>query len=128
MCIERHEYEAMRDEVRRLREQHRLLNENLDSVNQTNQAMSNRLLKLQAENERLRNQVVPEGWQDISTAPKPSGQVILAAINQFGRYEVANGHWYATYNKWVYDCHFPPKAQPTHWMPLPQPPTEKERG
>lgn len=54
-------------------------------------------------------------WRPIDSAPKPSGQILLVADGK-----VYNGHWYSTYNKWVYDCHFSTDKQPTHWMPLPE--------
>lgn len=64
------------------------------------------------------------GWQPIETAPK-LGQLLLAAKNRLGGYEVANGHWYKLDAKWVYDCHFGPTSQPEYWMPLPAPPVKK---
>lgn len=79
----------------------------------------------QIETKYIRADLVPQ-WHPIETAPKPSGQVILATPRNLGGYDVVNGHWFRTENKWVYDCHFAPDRQPTHWMPLPQPPQEKE--
>lgn len=75
------------------------------------------------------NKAVPDGWQDISTAPKDGTEVILSkwsgsyatpetsfcwAINGYFK----DGYWYSK------DPIIGKLAEPTHWMPLPQPPKE----
>ena len=62
-------------------------------------------------------------WQPIETAPK-DGEVILIftpgtypqVTAAFYRAECELQHWQATGHRW----HFP--EDPTHWMPLPEPP------
>ncbi len=70
----------------------------------------------------------PSQWRDISSCPKPSGRVLLAAKTPFG-YAVQYGHWYSINNTWVYDGYSFGNAttQPDFWQPLPQPPTLKEK-
>ena len=69
----------------------------------------------------MQSKEVPQ-WQPIETAPKPSGRVLLAAEGR-----TCYGHWYRTYERWEYDGYDfgNPKSQPTHWMPLPNPPTNE---
>jgi hypothetical protein len=73
-------------------------------------------------------------WQDISTAPKDDTR-ILAYFKGYGwctarrvTFTNINGK---TYDYWVNDpdnsyeeCYFSGYETPTHWMPLPKPPTE----
>lgn len=57
-----------------------------------------------------------KGWRPIETAPKDEDVLIAAAHipESVGRASCENGEWY----KWPY------LSQPTHWMPLPEPPKE----
>lgn len=59
-------------------------------------------------------------WQDISTAPK---EIEFRCLLSHG-YSVVCGYWNGDY--WVNERSFcsPPlnKYDPTHWMPLPNPP------
>lgn len=78
---------------------------------------------------------VPHAWRDISTAPKDGTYVLL-----WWRSQLACGHWCDTpfafgdaVRGWIgstFDSRDPSHAtpvvlgeQPTHWMPLPLPPT-----
>lgn len=64
-------------------------------------------------------------WQPIETAPR-TGERVLLAVEGF---RTANyGHWYKPGSRFVYDGYDfgNPEQQPTHWMPLPQPPQEGE--
>lgn len=57
-------------------------------------------------------------WQPIATAPQSDDDVLVYG----GRYKKvtvvpADGDWWRA---------FPGKARPTHWMPLPDPPTSSD--
>jgi hypothetical protein len=56
-------------------------------------------------------------WQTIETAPKNYASVLLY---EPGRY-LGQGHWSNHIRCWLYDSPTP-GGQPTHWMPLPDPP------
>lgn len=56
------------------------------------------------------------GWQDIASAPKDGTTVQLAAAG----IHAGRGHWVKERNWWARDII---GEQPTHWMPLPLPPT-----
>jgi hypothetical protein len=58
-------------------------------------------------------------WQPIETAPK--NQRILACVsNEYWNIEIVQ--WHERDNAWIYGD-FDHWMQPTHWMPLPTPPT-----
>lgn len=63
-------------------------------------------------------------WRPIETAPKDGTRVLLLGRNK----RHADGHWEAkAYNGngcWVWPY---VKAEPRNWMPLPQPPQEKDK-
>ena len=75
-------------------------------------------------------------WQPIETAPKDGTQILLCRafdadgnrIEPLGIFAQC-AQWWGIEEGWVVYCsmvrepllHF----EPTHWMPLPQPPTEK---
>lgn len=71
-------------------------------------------------------------WQAIDTAPKETEVFIGAFIDgvfKFGRsemfYEQANKFEGETFSGWVWsidECDDSVAENPTHWMPLPQPP------
>ncbi len=65
------------------------------------------------------------GWQPIETAPKDAMSVLLF-IPSKGKFGVKAGFWAATYDCWAWygDCSVREARhhQPTHWMPLPDPP------
>lgn len=73
------------------------------------------------------DKAVPDGWQDISTAPRDGTHIIVFRPVYDGQYIPQVGvdyfkKWSAEPNgSWMKsraDC------QPTHWMPFPQPPKE----
>lgn len=69
------------------------------------------------------------GWQPIETAPRDGTYVILfwPYITQDGF--AAGGYWYDPQNgvapRWYSDMVNSGATPPTHWMPFPDPPTEK---
>lgn len=76
------------------------------------------------------------GWQDISTAPKEGGHVLLFASQKgegsdvhcngtfvtSGYWDGVDEAWCATGSNWT-----GPFLEPTHWMPLPPPPVGSGR-
>lgn len=63
-------------------------------------------------------------WQPIETAPKNGTKILVAWINQWKtgpHIEVCEtgeeGGWFYSYDG------DQPQSDPTHWMPLPEPPT-----
>ena len=75
-----------------------------------------------------------DGWQDISTAPKDGTPVLLYSPEAAGK-----GRWVGRYNSapnWhcvkIGDKEMPPPkpnnpGTPTHWMPLPEPPSKLDQ-
>ena len=59
-------------------------------------------------------------WQPIETAPM-DGEVILIYLD--GNW-IASSRWVKTPNGKCWDFGLS-KAEPTHWMPLPEPPEEE---
>lgn len=60
-------------------------------------------------------------WQDIKTAPKDGRPVLLDNPDWHSR--VMRGAWDAHQVAWrVHGFGGCPATQPTHWMPLPEPP------
>jgi hypothetical protein len=58
-------------------------------------------------------------WQPIATAPRNSTRILIAVPQPFGLpYIVTAAWWNTTYRRWVSDLWH----EPTHWMPLPDPP------
>ena len=79
------------------------------------------------------------GWQDISSAPKDRGEVLGFWRNSAGMpiYKVMeyirqlngdDGEGWTAYQvqSWGYEEYA--YEQPTHWIPLPSPPTEGEQA
>jgi len=56
-------------------------------------------------------------WQPIETAPK-DGQNVLV----YNKYGIQIGCWSVVQPEWCYQDTYLPMRQPTHWMPLPEPP------
>jgi hypothetical protein len=69
-----------------------------------------------------------DGWQTIETAPKTGKIIILYGKTKHAQFHhVGVGHWYKTYNKWAWDTYLGDEPrQPTHWMPMPNPPQREE--
>lgn len=65
-----------------------------------------------------------QGWRPIETAPKDGTTVLLLGYNK----RHADGYWeskaYDGNGCWVWPY---VKAEPRNWMPLPQPPQEKDK-
>jgi hypothetical protein len=63
-------------------------------------------------------------WQPIATAPKDGGNVMLWCVDLVGgNPRVATGSWHDTYGGSWWDYHMEYTLNPTHWQPLPPPPT-----
>lgn len=65
-------------------------------------------------------------WQPIETAPRDNSIILLAGIDDDGNQVVGEGYW-ETYSWWDGEHNNPEwswcwEADPTHWMPLPEPP------
>lgn len=71
-------------------------------------------------------------WQPIETAPKDESRILLIRIG----FQVCIGYWLTKYSKWATtDPEDYPDVEtweaeelgsryhPTHWMPLPEPPS-----
>jgi len=79
--------------------------------------------------------VIKEGWQPIETAPKDGSEILIYCGAPWAKIEKAK--WYAPWANWL-TGNFPvdPAREsgtygigsfvPTHWMPLPTPPTMEE--
>jgi hypothetical protein len=67
-------------------------------------------------------------WQPIETAPKDHSLILLSGLDEDGVKVVDMGHWESF--SWWHGEHSDPEwswtyeNQPTHWMPLPEPPCE----
>lgn len=78
------------------------------------------------------SQQAEQEWQDIDTAPRETKIFIGKFINgkfKFGRsemfYEQANEFAGETFSGWVWSEDEVCIQEPTHWMPLPNPPTDR---
>ena len=74
-----------------------------------------------------------EGWRPISTAPKDGALIVLGARNGvwIGKYLPVYQSGYRPANPWAsmllnHDHMAERYTRPTHWMPLPPPPTSAE--
>ena len=63
-----------------------------------------------------------EGWRPISTAPR-DGTEVLADTSGLGRVVV---YWDNEESQWGTGLGYLDRGAPTHWMPLPPPPTSAE--
>lgn len=70
----------------------------------------------------------PTGWRDIATAPKDGTDVLLFAtwIGN-GRPVIGCGGWRKNGSE-VYQWSWTWACEPTHWQPLPAPPTQETEG
>lgn len=74
-----------------------------------------------------------EGWRDIASAPKERIGLELQTVQLWDGKRVRQGHWdddrYANKPRpfWAYEGSFgrlsDRQSQPTHWRPLPEPPS-----
>lgn len=76
---------------------------------------------------------MPAGWQPIETAPKSGMLILLGAANGVwvGKYMPVYGSGFVPENPWSsmllnHDHISNRYPNPTHWMPLPAPPTKEE--
>lgn len=66
-------------------------------------------------------------WQPIETAPSQQ-TILLWAITDTSmsppNWKMATGHWATVLEQWIWDGREvrDHEVQPTHWMPLPEPP------
>ena len=69
-------------------------------------------------------------WRDISTAPKDGRfiDVWMPARPQHCGYRITNTYWSDIEEWWCEgdDCPLTVYPKPSHWMPLPEPPTTGE--
>lgn len=82
-----------------------------------------------------------EEWQPIETAPLDGTSILLFAPDYRTRHVVVVGFWgddpvesskemdrRRTWRvKWDHGCMFDCDYEPSHWMPLPNPPTQSHR-
>ena len=96
------------------------------------------LQALKAERERVKELEARIEWQPIETAPK-DGTRLLTIVTKFPNCRPAIGWWNVIADKWMAsdaeDFHTEEDWQielestfyePTHWMPLPEPPKERK--
>lgn len=69
-------------------------------------------------------QNVSVGWQPIETAPKDGTKILANFTHPEVEYWPVVAYWTDAVDmqRWA---GFPRDAQPTHWMPLPQPPNDQ---
>ncbi|MTD33991.1 DUF551 domain-containing protein [Paludibacterium denitrificans] len=84
---------------------------------------------------------VPDGWRDISTAPKDGRTVLLGYFNSHGNWRPMRGQWFTKeyiddnwedgdlFAAWWYETSVESNqcwlTKPTYWMPLPAAPQPK---
>jgi len=71
---------------------------------------------------------VPRGWRTIDNAPRDGTNIDVWCPEPGGGYRIANAWWCSALQKWrTYgDSGIAWAHEPTHWRPLPLPPTERE--
>jgi len=70
-------------------------------------------------------------WNDISTAPRDGRDILLffplEGLNHDWSPQTIIGYWRSNINYWVFQNRavrgYSEQYQPTHWMPLPDPPS-----
>jgi hypothetical protein len=76
---------------------------------------------------------VMSDWQPIETAPKMKMVLLWAAtdIDAYGsitNWKMETGYWSEFYNSWAWPQRIASyDVPPTHWMPLPDPPTMEHK-
>lgn len=68
------------------------------------------------------------GWRSIDSAPRDGSRVLLFVPPygpSTGHYEPSRSNWGPNASLWVAHSVLNKEAGPTHWMPLPEPPTSK---
>lgn len=73
-------------------------------------------------------------WQPIETAPKDGTKLLLHVLGNHGGNSIHVARWDAAYigsgwgHRWIHTDHWDGvSGKPTHWMPLPEPPTNAEK-
>ena len=61
-------------------------------------------------------------WKRIDTAPKDGTEIDIWVQNSIRR--IAKVHWDQKFGMWA--NHEDVSCNPTHWMPIPEPPKEDE--
>lgn len=67
----------------------------------------------------------PTEWLDIETAPKDGTYILIGWFDLPGQRDMHVAFWHSMIGAWCQShSHFTtdPNWQPTHWMPLPEPP------
>lgn len=73
-------------------------------------------------------------WKPIDTAPKDGTEIIGANNCYVGVFHwdsqghIRKGQPRPFWSQWFYPQHWSRAHQPTHWLPLPAPPTPQEAG
>lgn len=70
-------------------------------------------------------------WQPIETAPKMRTILLWALTDtETGNWKMETGFWHTGYDNWTWEGRQIKSYdhQPTHWQPLPDPPTELPGG
>lgn len=60
-------------------------------------------------------------WQPIETAPKTDSVLLWNGVRVFEG-SINSGVWWSEFDMGDYEQGMPEAPQPTHWMPLPEPP------
>lgn len=111
----------------------KLMDEMLSVANVANmsQAMPEAVYKLVMLN-AIRDFITTHSWHPIDTAPRDEWVLIGKKINddfEFHKaiqfYETANELEGETFSGWVWSHDYGCIDEPTHWMPLPQPPEDQ---
>ena len=80
---------------------------------------ANAIEKLEAENERLKNGVTVQEWISVKDRlPEPGERVLVCIGAVFEAFIDSAGKWQRYYSAPLNEV----LGEPTHWMPLPQPP------
>jgi len=75
--------------------------------------------------DHLAPRIVREGWQPIETAPKDDKVMVLLYWPHWCSRRAIIGYWANGYGWCADEALSDQGIDPTHWMPLPQPPASK---